>query len=162
MRHLMSLALTLLPAGALMAQQPERYTIDGDDIAVYNLAGLLQVESGQGAVTVTVTRGGADASRLKVAQDEIDGRQTLRVMYPADKIRYPLGKGDRTELGCGKTEPSTTMTTGAGTATSTATTDGARATASPSPARTVSTPTPISPFRSLPAGGSRSTSRWAG
>lgn len=98
MRHLMSLALTLLPAGALAAQQPERYTIDGDDVAVYNLAGLLQVESGQGEVTVTVTRGGGDASRLKVAQDEIDGRQALRVMYPADKIRYSLDKGDRTEL----------------------------------------------------------------
>ena len=53
MRHLLSLALALLPAGALIAQQPERYTIDGDDIAVYNLAGLLRVEPGQGAVTVT-------------------------------------------------------------------------------------------------------------
>ena len=99
MRHLMFLALSLLPAGMLVAQQPERYTIEGDDVAVYNLAGLLQVEPGQGSVTVLVTRGGADAARLKVAQDEIDNRQSLMVIYPADKIRYALGKGSsRTDL----------------------------------------------------------------
>jgi hypothetical protein len=99
MRHVMFFALTLLPAGAVVAQQPERYTIEGDDVAVYNLAGLLQVESGQGSVAVLVARGGAEAARLKVAQDEIDGRQSLRVIYPADKIRYSLGKGDgRTQL----------------------------------------------------------------
>jgi lia operon protein LiaG len=99
MRHLMSLAFILIPLTALAAQQPERYTVDGDDVAVYNLAGLLQVEAGQGAVTVLVARGGTDAARLKVANDEIDGRQSLRVIYPADRIRYSLGKGDgRTEL----------------------------------------------------------------
>jgi DUF4097 and DUF4098 domain-containing protein YvlB len=48
---------------------------------------------------VLVTRGGADAARLKVSQDEIDGRETIAVVYPADKIRYALGKGDsRTQL----------------------------------------------------------------
>jgi hypothetical protein len=99
MRHLMFLALSLLPAGMLVAQQPERYTIEGDNVAVYNLAGLLQVEPGQGSVTVLVTRGGADAARLKVAQDEIDNQQSLMVIYPADKIRYALGKGNsRTDL----------------------------------------------------------------
>ena len=99
MRHLSYLALVLLSAGSLAAQQPERYLIDGGDIAVYNLAGLLQLEPGQGQVEVEVTRGGADAARLKVAQGEIDDRQTLRLIYPADKIRYALGKGEgRTEL----------------------------------------------------------------
>jgi len=99
MRHLMFLPLILLPAGMLVAQQPERYTIEGDDVAVYNLAGLLQVEAGQGSVTVLITRGGADAARLKVVQDEIDNRQSLMVIYPADKIRYALGKGNsRTDL----------------------------------------------------------------
>jgi hypothetical protein len=99
MRHLIYLALALLPVAPLVGQQPERYTLEGDDIAIYNLAGLLQVEAGQGAVEVQVTRGGAGATSLKVAQGEIDDRQTLRVIYPADRIRYALGKGNsRTQL----------------------------------------------------------------
>jgi DUF4097 and DUF4098 domain-containing protein YvlB len=99
MRHLSYLALVLLPAGTIAAQQPERYLLEGGDLAIYNLAGLLQVEPGQGQVAVEVTRGGADAARLKVAQGEIDDRQTLRLIYPEDKIHYALGKGDsRTDL----------------------------------------------------------------
>lgn len=99
MRPLTSLALVLLPAGPLMAQQPERYVLDGDEVAIYNLAGLLQVDAGKGAVEVEVTRGGADASRLKVAQGEIDGRQTLRVIYPNALVHYAVGKGrNRTDL----------------------------------------------------------------
>ncbi len=99
MRHLAYLLLALTPAGALAAQQPERYTIDGDDIAIYNLAGRLQLEAGPGPVAVQVTRAGAESARLRVAQGEIDGHQTLRVMYPADRVRYALGKGEgRTQL----------------------------------------------------------------
>ena len=63
----LALALPVLaPSGRLAAQQAERYTLDGDDIAIYNLAGALTVEPGTGGVTVEVTRGGADAARLRV------------------------------------------------------------------------------------------------
>lgn len=99
MRHLTYLSLAITLAAPLAAQQPERYTLDGNDVAIYNLAGQAQVEAGQGDVAVQVARGGADAARLKVAQGEIAGRQSLRVIYPADRIRYAAGKGDgRTQI----------------------------------------------------------------
>jgi hypothetical protein len=94
MRRLPLLSLLLLPAGALSAQQVERYTIDGDDVAIYNLAGRLQVEGGQGAVTVQVTRGGTDAAQLKVAQGEIDGRPSVRILFPSDRIHYQVGENE--------------------------------------------------------------------
>jgi DUF4097 and DUF4098 domain-containing protein YvlB len=68
-------------------------------VAIYNLAGEVRVESGSGAVTAEVTRGGADAAKLKVVKGEIDGSQTLRIIYPADRIHYPqLGGGSSTQL----------------------------------------------------------------
>ncbi len=93
MRYLTVLSLALVPA-ALAAQQGERYTMDGDDVAIYNLAGQLDVVAGQGPVTVQVTRGGAEAARLRVAQAEIFGRQSLRVIYPSDRIHYGPLRGD--------------------------------------------------------------------
>src|SRR5258705_7969758 len=84
--------LPVLPA-ALHAQQPlERYTIDDDAVAVYNLVGAVRVEAGEGGVAVQVTRAGADAARLRVAQGEIDGRATLRVIYPEDRINPGSGR----------------------------------------------------------------------
>ncbi|HEV7517150.1 MAG TPA: DUF4097 family beta strand repeat-containing protein [Thermoanaerobaculia bacterium] len=78
----------LLPLRAF-AQQPERYAVAGDEVAIYNLAGVVQVQPGPGPdVTAEVTRGGADAAKLKVVQGEIDGRETLRFLYPADRIHY--------------------------------------------------------------------------
>jgi DUF4097 and DUF4098 domain-containing protein YvlB len=84
---------------AASAQQPERYTITGSEVAIYNLAGEVRVEPGSGSVTAEVTRGGADAAKLKVAQDEIDDRQTLRILYPSDRIQYAqLSEGSSTQL----------------------------------------------------------------
>jgi lia operon protein LiaG len=84
------LVMFLLPALS-HAQQPERYTLAEGDAAVYNLAGNLRVEPGNGAITVEMTRTGADAARLRVAQGGIDGRSTLRVIYPSDMIHYAAG-----------------------------------------------------------------------
>lgn len=81
----------LLLSHPSQAQQPERYTLQGDDVAVYNLAGTVRLEPGEGDVTVQVTRGGSDAARLEVARGEIDGRETLRVIYPGDRIQYTAG-----------------------------------------------------------------------
>lgn len=75
-----------LPAAAL-AQ--ERYNVSGDHVAVFNLAGEVEVAGTRGnAVTVEVARGGADAGRLRVEVGEVSGRQALRVIYPADEVRY--------------------------------------------------------------------------
>ena len=87
---LVAIVATLVARGA-PAQTPERFTVPGDDVAVYNLVGQLKVEGGTGtAVVVEVTRHGADAARLKIGSGEIRGRQTLRVIYDADEITYAL------------------------------------------------------------------------
>ena len=95
---LLTSILTL--ASGLSAQQAERYTVTGSDVAIYNLAGEIRVEAGSGpGVVAEVTRGGAEAARIKVMRSEIDGRQTLRFVYPADKIRYSkLSSGSSTQL----------------------------------------------------------------
>jgi lia operon protein LiaG len=92
--------LTLhLPLVILAAQQAERYTIEGGDVAIYNLAGEVKVEPGSGSIVAEVTRGGADAAKLKVLKGEIDGWETLRLLYPADRIQYSrLPIGSSTQL----------------------------------------------------------------
>lgn len=69
--------------------QTERRSIAGDRISIYNLAGQLRVQPGSGSdVVVEITRGGRDASQLKLATGVIRGAQTLRVIYPSDRIVY--------------------------------------------------------------------------
>ena len=66
MRILAAIVTLTLPLAA-SAQTPERRTMSGSDIAVYNIAGVMRVEGGTGSdVTVEVTRGGGDASRLQM------------------------------------------------------------------------------------------------
>ena len=90
--------LLLLPTAA-PAQQGERYTLDGDEVAIYNLAGSLTVEPGTGAVSVDMVRGGADAARLRIERGELEGRETLRVVYPAESIVYSgIERGSSTTL----------------------------------------------------------------
>ena len=97
MRLATTLALSLMVAPTVVAAQTaERRTLAGNDVAIYNLAGMMQVEGGSGAeVTVEVTRGGADASKLSIATGGIRGRETLRVMYPDRRIVYKKGDWGR-------------------------------------------------------------------
>src|SRR6185437_12165552 len=85
-RFLLGPLLLLIPA-VLPAQQAERYTLDEGPAAIYNLVGAVRVEPGTGAVTVQVTRVGGERAKLQIGHGEIDGRATLRVVYPADRIR---------------------------------------------------------------------------
>ena len=84
------------------AQTPDRRTLTGNDVAVYNIAGVMRVEGGTGGeVTVEVTRGGRDGSKLQIATGPIRGRETLRVIYPDRRILYKQrdrGWGSRTTL----------------------------------------------------------------
>jgi len=94
--QLSGLAVPIGVLGALLAtldravsQQPERHTISGDDIAVYNLVGVTRIEGGSGsAVVVELTRGGRDLAKLRVETGPVRGRETLRVIYPDDDIVY--------------------------------------------------------------------------
>lgn len=68
----------------------------GNDVAVYNLAGIMRVEGGTGAeVAVEITRGGNDASRLQIQTGAVRGRETLRVVYPDRRIVYRQGDWGR-------------------------------------------------------------------
>ena len=98
MRFAKSLILSMVATvpTTLIAQTPERRTIPGDDIAVYNIAGVMRVEGGTGSeVSVEVTRGGADASKLTIATGRIGGRETLRMIYPDRRIVYRKGDFQR-------------------------------------------------------------------
>lgn len=98
MRFVAILPFVLAAPATLVAQQ-ERHSLEGDDVAIYNLAGEVSVEAGQGSIGVLLTRGGGAAGQLRVEQGEIGGRETLRVVYPSDHIVYPpLGSGSSTQL----------------------------------------------------------------
>jgi DUF4097 and DUF4098 domain-containing protein YvlB len=93
-----SLALAALlgaPAVAL-SQTPERRTLAGDDVAVYNVAGVMQVVGGSGSdVTVEITRGGADGGKLQIESGRVRGRESLRVIYPDRRVIYREGDWGR-------------------------------------------------------------------
>src|SRR5687767_4859609 len=83
------------------AQATERRALGGSAVAIYNLAGQVRVEGGGGSdVVVEVTRGGAQAARLRIETGPRGEWQTLRVIYPSDRVVYPRlgGWGSRTTL----------------------------------------------------------------
>lgn len=83
-----------------VGQSAEAFELSGRDVAVYNLAGEVRIVQGRGStVVVRVTRGGADARELEVEVGEIGGRETLRVIYPSQRIVYSaLGRGSNNTL----------------------------------------------------------------
>lgn len=100
---LLALILMAVAANALVAlsaSAAERYTVAGDHVSVYNLAGKVAVEAGSGSqVEVLVTRGGQDAGQLEVETGTIGSAQTIRVIYPENRIVYPaLGRGSNCTL----------------------------------------------------------------
>jgi lia operon protein LiaG len=83
----------LLNASGAGAQESHR--VAGDRVAIYNLAGRVEVVAGSGPdVVVRLTRGGADAEQLRIETGPIAGRSTLRVIYPDTEILY-LGRTGR-------------------------------------------------------------------
>lgn len=95
--------LCTLPFATALAQSTgtsERAILRGDDVAIFNVVGRVRVEPSQDRdVTVHVTRGGRDASRLAVRTSEIHGRNTFVVQYPDDDVVYPAeGRGQRSDV----------------------------------------------------------------
>jgi lia operon protein LiaG len=95
-----TLLIGFLAAGTSAAAQTEHRTLSGDRVAIYNLAGHLRVQATAGSqVTIDVTRGGRDAAQLKIATGDVRGSQSLRIVYPGDRVVYPdLRSRSRTQL----------------------------------------------------------------
>jgi len=99
-----SAAVALLTALAVMPSaahaQDSTIVLKSGPASIYNLAGKVSVEPTDGpAIKVIVTRGGDDARQLKIATGMIDGRQTVRVIYPDKRIVYSeMGWHSRTEI----------------------------------------------------------------
>jgi lia operon protein LiaG len=90
---------TLLNASLLSAQTTEQRSVKGATVAIYNLVGRMRAIAGTGdAVVVEITRSGRDASQLKVETGTIRNRETLRIVYPSDRIVYPSLSRSRTSL----------------------------------------------------------------
>ena len=86
--------LALATSSLAVAQGGERHAISGNTVAIYNLAGHVDIVAGAGSdVAVEVNRGGADARKLRIEKGTRDGANDLRVVYPNDDIVYPaLGR----------------------------------------------------------------------
>lgn len=96
-----ALAILVLAAGSLAgAQGGERHAISGNTVAIYNLAGHVDIVAGTGSeVAVNVTRGGSDARKLRLEKGTRDGVNDLRVVYPDDDIVYPaLGRSSNSTV----------------------------------------------------------------
>ncbi|HYC50037.1 MAG TPA: DUF4097 family beta strand repeat-containing protein [Gemmatimonadaceae bacterium] len=94
------LSVAILLASPLQGQVEQR-TLRGTTVAVYNLVGLLRAVPATGdAVTVEITRRGADGNQLKIETGPVRGRETLRMVYPSDRIVYSAARhrGQRTTL----------------------------------------------------------------
>lgn len=84
------LLLVVAPAAFAGTAAAESFTLSGSDVRVFNLVGPIQVVAGSGSdVVVEVTKFGRDADKVRVETGPIDGRSTLRVIYPGKKIIYP-------------------------------------------------------------------------
>jgi lia operon protein LiaG len=85
LRHFAALAI----AAPLVAQTPERHTLSGNRVAIYDLVGDVRIVEGTGReVVVEVTRQGSDASQLRIETGSLGGVETLRVIFPFDRVRY--------------------------------------------------------------------------
>jgi hypothetical protein len=84
-----SLLGLLLAAAPAASADVERFEVAGKDVAIYNLAGEVELVRGTGkSVVVHVTRGGDDSEQLEIVSGEIAGRMTLRVLYPSRHVVY--------------------------------------------------------------------------
>lgn len=95
-------ALSLAAARPIMAQH---FTLRGSEAAIYNLAGSIRVQgTSSGEIEVNVAKKGDDASKLKVESGTLRGRETVRVIFPSDRIVFrgsgssSRWRGDRTQL----------------------------------------------------------------
>lgn len=98
MKKMMGCAVAVLVAAPVQGQEVER--VAGSSVAIFNLAGHVEIIRGSGSdVVVRIARGGADAASLQVETGTVRGVSTLRIVYPHDEIVYPeMGRGSSTSV----------------------------------------------------------------
>lgn len=86
--------------GVAPGQAQEAHRLAGAEVAIHNLAGKARIVAGSGSdVVVRVTRGGGDASSLRVETGTVGGVATLRVVFPRGTVIYPeMGRSSRTSV----------------------------------------------------------------
>src|SRR5262245_64908087 len=91
LRHTLAIgALALLPALPTHALASRTYTLSGDDASIWNPAGEVRIEPATGSnIEVEVSLQGPDAGEINVSDKSLNGRPTLRVLYPGRTIIYP-------------------------------------------------------------------------
>jgi lia operon protein LiaG len=68
----------------------ERFVLAGQRIEICDLAGAVRIVQGSGTrAEVIVTRGGRDAGRLRIEQDEHGDQSRLSVVFPDRRVVYP-------------------------------------------------------------------------
>lgn len=89
-----------LSTATITLARAQSYEIAGRHVAVYNLVGQVNLQPARGsAVTVDVSVGGPDGGELRIETGAIGDTETLRVIYPDDRITYSeWGRGSRTNL----------------------------------------------------------------
>src|SRR5215468_985598 len=88
--YAIALGAFVVSASAGARAQTEHRNLSGERVAVYNLAGRVRVQAATGSqVTVDITRSGRDAAKLRLESGDVRGWNSLRVVYPSDRIVYP-------------------------------------------------------------------------
>lgn len=77
----------------------ERHNLGSGEVEIWNIAGATRLVPAAGKdVIVTITRGGRDASKLRIETGDLRGHATLRVIYPGSRVVYPeIGRHTRSE-----------------------------------------------------------------
>jgi lia operon protein LiaG len=100
MKKALALAVLTILVGPTPGAAQDRFSLNGDRIAIYNVAGEVRVEAGTGNnVVVEVTRGGADGNELHLDRRAESGWQLFVVRYPSNRIVYrKLSRFSRSEF----------------------------------------------------------------
>jgi lia operon protein LiaG len=93
-----ALAFAVTAVAHAQLPTPQRLVLRGPVVATWNLAGSTSITAGSGNSTeVIVTLHGRDADRLRVERKDVDGHETVTVVYPDETIVYPaMGRSNST------------------------------------------------------------------
>jgi hypothetical protein len=104
-RSLAALGALLLTASLAGSAAARVYSLSGNaEASIWNPAGAVRVEPASGAsVEVDVNALGRDAGLLRITDEALNGKPTLRVIYPTRRIVYPaMGRWSNTSTGMRK------------------------------------------------------------